>query len=656
MRKHVLRLSQLSIDLCVLALAFAAAFLMRFDWRPPADMLGRLALTVPYVVLGEYLVLWMFGVPRFSWRYIGLRELWRILAAVLIANVVLLWTRLGLGELQDSYAYLRHGVIPLGVIAGNFVLMFLGIAGVRVARRVLGEHLESQRRARSSRSVESVATMLVGAGQGGVIMAKEIANRPDLGLRPVGFLDDDPAKKGLFINGIKVLGTTDELAAHCSREGAQQVLITMASAPGETVRRITRFAEDVGLPVKIIPGLFEIAGGRVELTRIRPVAIEDLLRREPVELDTDAIGRHLRGRVVVVTGAGGSIGSEICRQVADFGPERLLLVERAENNLFQIHRELSRVKADLEIVPLLADVTDRERMDEIFAEHGPSVVFHAAAHKHVPMMEWNPGEALKNNVQGTRTVAELSDQHGVESFVMISTDKAVNPSSVMGATKRVAEMFCQALAGRSKTRFVTVRFGNVLGSAGSVIPIFKEQIAKGGPVTVTHPDMQRYFMTIPEACQLVLQAGTMGKGGEIFILDMGQPVKIVDLARDLIQLSGFRPGEDIEIEFTGVRPGEKLFEELSVDSEQADKTRHPKIFVGRRQPAVWDELIGHLETLGEHASHPTRAEVVRALRACVPEYHEPPAPPDPSLAPSPPEPAPARPRVPTGGLVPSGVE
>jgi FlaA1/EpsC-like NDP-sugar epimerase len=621
MRRHVLRLSQLTIDLVVLALAFSVAFLMRFDWRPPADMLGRLALTVPYVVLGQYLVLWIFGVPKMSWRYIGLRELVRILAAVLLGSVALLWIRLALGELQYDYGYLRHGVIPLGVIAGNFILAFLGIAGVRVLRRILGEHLETRRRAQSTDRAP-VPTMLVGAGQGGVLMAKEIANRPDLGLRAVGFIDDDPAKAGLLVNGIPVLGPTEQLAEQCLKKGAQQVLITMASAPGEVIRRISQLAEEAELPVKIIPGLYQIAGGRVELTRIRPVAIEDLLRREPVALDTDAIASHLHERVVAVTGAGGSIGSEICRQVASFGPAKLLLVERAENSLFQIHRELSRRHPSLDIVPLMADVTDEVRMRGIFAAHRPSVLFHAAAHKHVPMMEWNPGEALKNNVFGTRCVADLADEHSVESFVMISTDKAVNPTSVMGASKRVAEMYCQALASRSATRFVTVRFGNVLGSAGSVIPIFKEQIADGGPVTVTHPDMRRYFMTIPEACELVLQAGTMGDGGEIFVLDMGEPVKIVDLARDLIQLSGFRPGVDIAIEFTGCRPGEKLFEELSVDSEHAAKTKHPKIYVGRRPAAEWSTMLQRLSDLDRCLEEPRR-EVVAGLQRCVPEYVEP---------------------------------
>ncbi|MBZ0118155.1 MAG: polysaccharide biosynthesis protein, partial [Sandaracinaceae bacterium] len=471
----------------------------------------------------------------------------------------------------------------------NFALTFLGVGGVRVLRRIVGEQLESRRTMKKAAGRELVPTMFVGAGAGGLLMTKEIAGRPDLGVKPVGFLDDDRDKVGTTVGGVPVVGTTERLPELCERYGAHQVLITMASAPGSTVRRISKLAEQAGLPVQIIPGLFEILDGRVNLSRIRPVAIEDLLRREPVQLDAEAIAADLRGRVVLVTGAGGSIGSEICRQVASYAPERLMLVERAENSLFHIHRELSASHPGVELVPLIADVGDAARMRALFAQHRPYSVFHAAAHKHVPMMEWNPGEAIKNNVFGTKLLADLADEHGANSFVMISTDKAVNPTSVMGASKRVAEMYVQALASKSDTRFVTVRFGNVLGSAGSVIPIFREQIAAGGPVTVTHPEMCRYFMTIPEACQLVLQAGTMGEGGEIFVLDMGEPVKIVDLARDLIRLSGFRPDEDIEIQFTGVRPGEKLFEELSLDAEHAGKTKHPKIFVGRRPAAEWDE-------------------------------------------------------------------
>jgi FlaA1/EpsC-like NDP-sugar epimerase len=352
------------------------------------------------------------------------------------------------------------------------------------------------------------------------------------------------------------------------------------------------------------------------------VDIEDLLGREPVKLDLDAISRTLTGRTVLVSGAGGSIGSEICRQVSRMGPAKLLLVERAENNLFNIHRELLARYPGVELVPCLADVADQRRIEDLFAAHRPQMVFHAAAHKHVPMMEWNPGEAVKNNVFGTKILADAAQRFGVERFVMISTDKAVRPSSVMGVSKRTAEIYIQTLSQRCETRFVTVRFGNVLGSAGSVIPIFREQIAAGGPVTVTHPEMRRYFMTIPEASQLVLQAGAMGEGGELFILDMGSPVKIVDIARDLIRISGLEPDVDIKIEFTGVRPGEKLFEELTMASENATTTRHPKIFVGTLGSYRWDQVCRVIEELGQIADGEPAA--IRAkFRQLVPDYRVP---------------------------------
>ncbi|MGF1466068.1 MAG: polysaccharide biosynthesis protein [Sandaracinaceae bacterium] len=621
MSKRVLRLQQMIVDLMILLFAFVLAFLLRFDWQPPREMVGRLLLALPYVVAIEYGVLASFGVRNFSWRYVGMWEAWRILQATAVSFGALVAIRLVVGALAVHLPGLATWVIPLGILAINVVLMFLGVTGIRVARRLLGEHLEA--RARGAH-VTVVPTMLVGAGEGGRMMSREIAQRPDLGLRAVGFLDDDPRKVGMVLNAVPVVGPTDRLAELCKRYGAKQVLITMASAPGQVLRRITRLAEEADLPVKTIPGLFELASGRVALTGIRSVAIEDLLRRAPVQLDAEAIAEDLQGRAVLVTGAGGSIGSELCRQVAAFRPRKLLLVERAENNLFQIHRQLHKLTdRDVEVIPLLADVTDSDRMRDIIAQHRPRTVFHAAAHKHVPMMEWNPGEAVKNNVFGTHTVATLADEHGVRSFVMVSTDKAVNPTNVMGATKRVAEMVVQSLATRSDTRYVTVRFGNVLGSAGSVIPIFREQIANGGPVTVTHPDMERYFMTIPEACQLVLQAESMGHGGEIFILDMGEPVKIVDLARDLIRLSGFRPDEDIEITFVGVRPGEKLYEELSTDEEQAAKTRHPKIYVGSRPPPTPEEVQGYLRVLRSALALEDPEAAVATLRECVPEFQKP---------------------------------
>jgi FlaA1/EpsC-like NDP-sugar epimerase len=614
------RWTQVAIDLTVLAIVFVAAFLLRFENGIPEQMFKRMLFLWPYVVGFEYLMLMAFGVHRFVWRYVGLREALRIFVATGVFSAALLVVRIVAGRFFDILlGPAQYAAIPIGIIAVNGLLTALAVAGVRIARRLQTEYVDSRRRKSTG---PLVPTLLIGAGQAGVVVARELANRPDLGIHPIGFLDDDKNKIGNVVHGIKVLGAINELPSAAVKHGARQVLITIANAPGPSIRRIKQACDDAGLPAKIIPGIYEIVGGQVNLSRIRNVSIEDVLGRDAVTLEMDAIASNLEGQVVMVTGAGGSIGSELCRQILRFKPKRLLLVEQAENALFNIHRELIGLDPsfDARLSPCIADVCEHGRMEAVFRDHRPGIVFHAAAHKHVPMMEWNPGEAVRNNVFGTRTVADLSDRFGVQRFVMVSTDKAVNPTSVMGATKRCSELYVQSMSARSKTRFVAVRFGNVLGSAGSVIPIFQEQIARGGPVTVTHPDMKRYFMTIPEACQLVLQAGAMGQGGEIFLLDMGEPVKIVDLARDLITLSGLKPGDDIEISFTGLRPGEKLFEELAVSDEHVDKTRHPKIFVNKGRAPSGDELSGGLAALKSLLDTPDAMAVRRALKAMVPEY------------------------------------
>jgi FlaA1/EpsC-like NDP-sugar epimerase len=601
-----------SLDFVVLSLAMWLAFLFRFEFTLGPTPLRIALFYWPIVVLVHYAGLAVFGVPRMSWRYLNMRDAVRVVVAVAVSAVVLLAVRLALPELAA-----KAPLMPLGVLAMNTVLAFVGLVGARASWR-----LRSEVQDRKKRAAEGVRhrVLLIGAGEAGVMVAREIANRPDLGLHPVGFLDDNSFKIGTSIAGLPVLGTTQMIAEVAERKRAKRALITIANASGQQIRRISEACRNAGLDTKIIPGIYEIVGEKVNLSRIREIAIEDLLRREPVQLDENMIAGTIRSRVVLVTGAGGSIGSELCRQVCRFGPERLVLVERFENSLFEIHRELAQEFPHVPIEPRVADVTDAARMEQVFEAAKPALVFHAAAHKHVPMMEWNPGEGVKNNIGGTRVVADLSDRFGVERFVLISTDKAVNPSSVMGATKRVAEIYVHALSQRSSTRFVTVRFGNVLGSAGSVIPIFREQIARGGPVTVTHPDMTRYFMTIPEASQLVLQAGAMGDGGEIFILDMGEPVRIVDLAHDLISLSGLRPNDDIEIRFSGIRPGEKLAEELSTDAEHADKTRHPKVFIGRIKPHEWEAVQAGIAAV-MHSAGSGEAERVRsALGVIVPEY------------------------------------
>ncbi|MBC7911340.1 MAG: polysaccharide biosynthesis protein [Pyrinomonadaceae bacterium] len=566
---------QFMMDLLVLVSAFFLAYILRFDFHISEIWLGGALTQVSYVVMIQFAALTLTGVYSFVWKYVGLAEVKAFIAAAAISSLPIFMLRLGL---PDKYLVWQ---VPLSVIVMDTLLAFSGVLGVRVLRRAMYERYEKRRKETRANTLSKRRVLLIGAGRAGVLAVKEIQGRGDIDLDVKGFVDDDLSKQGSVIHRVKVLGTTEDLPRLVRSLDIDHVVITIAQASRQELRSVVEICEKIPIKVRIIPGLFEILQGRVKVSRIRDVQIEDLLGRELVRLDEDEMQGFLAGKTVMVTGAGGSIGSELARQVARFEPAALLLVERAEFALFNIDRELRDLYPDLEIMPLTSDVCDEGRMRTIFAKYKPQVVVHAAAHKHVPMMEFNPTEAVKNNVLGTRLLGEIAGQSGTEAFVLISTDKAVRPSSMMGASKRVAELVIQDLDGRYETRYVAVRFGNVIGSAGSVIPIFREQISKGGPVTVTHPEMVRYFMTIPEAVQLVLQAGAMGEGGEIFILDMGEPVRILDLARDTITLSGFKPHEDIEIVFTGIRPGEKLFEELDTDGEHVAKTRHPKIFIGK---------------------------------------------------------------------------
>ncbi len=614
MSRNFARGTQLVVDLSLLSLAYWLAFLIRFEFAIPIQTAKILFFTWPYVVILQYLMLALVGVPKLSWRYIGMKDVKRLLGASVVATSSLLIVRL-IAPHVGGYA--KFVTIPFGILVMDFLLAFLFVTGVRVVRRALAERSERVVRARQGGN-EMKRTLLIGAGSAGVLVAKEVQQNPGLGMNVVGFVDDDPAKVGAIIQGIKVKGNTASLASLVKTYGVDQAVITIALATSVQIRRIAELCEAISLPVKIIPGLYEILDGKISLSRIREVTIEDLLGRESVVLDVEAIGSFLQGKSVMVTGAGGSIGSELCRQVMRFEPHRLILVERSENALFEIHKELVPGCGEMALVPCLADICDIPRIHSVFETCRPDVIFHAAAHKHVPMMEWNPGEAIKNNIFGTKNIADAANRFGAKAFVMISTDKAVNPASIMGTTKRVAELYIQALSQHSKTTFVAVRFGNVLGSAGSVIPIFKQQIGAGGPVTVTHPDMKRYFMTIPEACQLVMQSATMGSGGEIFVLDMGEPVMIVDLARDLIRLSGFTE-EEIGIEFSGVRPGEKLFEELSTDGEGMSKTRHRKIFIGKIQSFSLGRVEEALTRLASVPEHMSRDAIRSVLRVIVPE-------------------------------------
>jgi len=619
-RRHISQIAKAAGDLVILGMCFCLAFLVRFEGVVPPPYAEILVHYLPFVALGKLLVLAGGGRLRMAWRYTSLGDALRIFGCLGVATALLLiWCvlrRLGM----PGPAYLGETALPFGVVLLDLALSFLGIIGVRIAFRLRSENEE--RRSSACAEVPRIPTLLIGAGRAGAMVANEIATRPESGIQPVGFLDDDRSLRGMSVGGISVLGTTADLNAIAAKHNVQQVLITIANRSGVSIRRIAALCKASGLITKIIPPLHDIVAGKINLSRIRQIAIEDLLRRTPISLDCEKVQEIVTGKTVLVTGAGGSIGSELCRLIADLAPNTLVLAEKAENNLFHTHRHLVEMFPKLRLVPAIADICDESRMDFLFGRYRPSVIFHAAAHKHVPMMEWNPGEAVKNNVLGTRTIATLADAWKVERFVMISTDKAVNPTSVMGVSKRVSELFIQGLSQKSGSRFMTVRFGNVLGSAGSVIPIFQRQIASGGPVTVTHPEMKRYFMTIPEACQLVLQAAAMGKGGELFILDMGEPVRIVDLARDLIRLSGLAPDHDVEIRFTGLRPGEKLFEQLSLDEEQALKTQHPRIFIGKVKAPNFLWVNRLVDDLGELAAEGDTdvSKIYAKFKEIVPEY------------------------------------
>jgi len=505
------------------------------------------------------------------------------------------------------------------VILIQTVLGFGGLLGIRVLRRILYEFNEKNTAASRLMRRKRTPTLLIGAGRTGASLAREVSGRADSELDVRGFIDDDVHKVGGRVAGLKVLGTTGDLGRIAGELSVTQAVITLDNAQGREIRRLIELCTSLGLKTRIVPALNELAEGRHSISRVRDVSIEDLLGREPVRLLDENIEHYLAGRTIMVTGAGGSIGAELVRQIARYRPGKILLVERYEFGLFEIDREIQTSEFPIARVPLIADICDRERMGAIFETYRPEIVFHAAAHKHVPLMEINTTEAVKNNIFATRLLGELAGESGVRSFVLVSTDKAVNPASVMGATKRAAEIVLQDLGTRYKTAFVAVRFGNVLGSAGSAVPIFAEQIRKGGPVTVTDPKMTRYFMTIPEASQLVIQAGALGKGGEIFVLDMGEPVRILDLAEDMIRLSGLTPYEDIEIVFTGARPGEKIFEELEMTGENLVRTEHPKVFIGKIATYSSEAVSAMLADLRRAVSAADDAAIRRMLNHHLPE-------------------------------------
>ncbi|MGE3173744.1 MAG: polysaccharide biosynthesis protein [Planctomycetota bacterium] len=606
-----------AIDLGVLAMALLLAFLVRYEGWPHGQMATVLIVNLPLALALQYGAMALLRVPSRSWSYVGATDVLPIVAAVSAASLVLLVVRYGGAPFADEWPVLHSIMLPVSVIVLDATLAILGLCAVRCLRSL---QTHRRRRLLVTPAEQRHRALLIGAGWSGSVLVRELRDRADLGLEPVAFLDDDPCKVGRRICGIPVAGTTEHLDLIARRLDADTALIAIANADSAALHRIVERCKAARLTTKIVPHYHEILSGKVRVSQMRDVAIEDLLGRKPVEIERSAAPAAVAGKTAIVTGAGGSIGSELCRQIVQLKPRRLVLVERAENCLYQIHRELFGRDLGVEIVQELADVTDARRMECIFEDHEPDIVFHAAAHKHVPMMEEVPGEAIKNNVFGTKTVADLAHRFEVERFLLVSTDKAVNPSSVMGATKRCAELYIKDLDARSDVRFVSVRFGNVMGSAGSVIPLFREQIARGGPLTVTHPQMERFFMTIPEASRLVLEAAALGDGGEVMLLDMGEPVRIQHLAEQMIRLSGFEPGLQIRIEYTGVRPGEKLYEELALPEELVDRTACPKVFVWRGgSPTV--PIARMLEELA--APGRTADEIRATLRRVLPEYRKP---------------------------------
>lgn len=617
MSRYTLRGLQVLADLAVLVVAYVSAYLLRFEFDLELLVAKKLFFTLPYVVLLQYVIFVLFGVPRMAWRYVSLFEVGRIATAALVAVAILTALRLGLASVGGHAIYV---VIPLGVIGIDGLGVVVGACGVRMLRRMLSEWEERSRMdAQAGQAPKRV--LLIGAGRAGALIAREVMQRPDISLRAVAFVDDDRAKQGSSIQGLRVVGTTADIPYLAKKHRLQQAIICMAEAPSATVRRVVEVCKEAAIEVRIIPGVYQLVDGQVSVSRVREVTIEDLLGREVARLDVDKIRGFLLDQAVAVTGAGGSIGSELCRRVAAYKPSRLILVEHSENALYEIDRELREHFPDVPRVPCLCDIRDLDRLEKVFAAQRPDVVFHAAAYKHVPMMEANPGQAILNNVFGTKNVADTAVRFGAKAFVMISTDKAVNPTSIMGATKRIAEMYVQGLNETARTKFVAVRFGNVLGSNGSVIPLFRRQIAAGGPVTVTHPEMQRYFMTIPEATQLVMQAGAQGQGGEIFLLDMGEPTKIVDLAREMIRLSGFSLDE-VPIVFSGVRPGEKLFEELSTNAAAMGVTEHPKILYAKADAFPLQQTSDGMNEL-LHCDLQSTEAVRKAIAHLVPEFRPP---------------------------------
>lgn len=595
-------------DLAAVFIAFSLAELLRFEGRIPSFYWNNFLRLAPYIMILYGAVGYLFGLYRGEWKYVSLYELKRIIMAALTSTFILL---------VIGYFTPSPRLIPLGVVLIGGALYLISGGGLRFGVRMI---YERRRRLIFSRPARRV--LIVGAGDAGEMITREMIREPQFGLSPIGFIDDNPSKKSLVIHGLKVLGDRNSIPEVVKNEKVDEVLIAIPSAGGEIITELVQICEQTLARLRILPNILEIMNGKVSLGDIREVQIEDLLGRELIETEIEQVAGYLTRKVVLVTGGAGSIGSELCQQILPFSPKQLLILDMDENLLYELDRQLENAHPGSPRQLIVGDIRDKGRMEQIFSQFRPEIIFHAAAHKQVPLMEYAPAEAVKTNVIGTRNVAEAAVKFGADKFILISTDKAVSPVSVMGATKRVAELMIKQFAG-GRTIFAVVRFGNVLGSRGSVVPIFREQIKAGGPVTVTHPEASRFVMAISEAAQLVIYAGALAEGGEIFILDMGEPVNIMNLANKMITLSGLEPDLDIPIKIIGLRPGEKLEEELTFPFEKLTLSSHPKIILASSPPASREKLFKDIDELSRLVSGGDREKIIAKLVEIVPSYQAP---------------------------------
>lgn len=602
MRSYLLPGLLLIVDVITIIGVALISLLIRFDGYITSHYLHQMIDALPIMVISYIVMLLSMHLYTRIWRYAGMREM----VAVLIA------TTLGAGLFYTGM-YVFDKSLPRSIYLISWILS-TGVIGIG---RMILHYIAMRYGGKQSTDDDMVNTLIIGAGDAGATIAREIERYHKRSRKVIGFIDDDESKFNRLMGGVRILGNRHDIPSIVKENKVKEIIIAMPSVTRNEIRNIMEICSPLKCKVNTLPGMYQLLDDEVLVSHLHPVSIEDLLERDEVCLDMDIVEHYIRDKVVLVTGAGGSIGSEICRQIMRVGPKQLLLLGHGENSIYLINQELKNIYKDGPIIPIIADIRDKQQLDQIFTQYNPQVVFHAAAHKHVPLMEIQPMAAVLNNIYGTRNVADVAGRHGVERFVMISTDKAVNPTSVMGATKRVAEKVIISMNDTYDTKYITVRFGNVLGSRGSVIPLFKKQIEAGGPVTVTDPEMTRYFMTIPEASQLVLQAGAMGKGGEVFLLDMGEPVKIIDLARNMIRLSGLEPDKDIHIKITGLRPGEKKYEELLTSEEGTNRTNHTKIFEAPLDTVDRDWLIDKIATFD---SCETDMDVIGVLQDIIPTY------------------------------------